>query len=377
MIKQLNELRDTHMKTMQTVMKSQGLEIEKLKIGNIQLPKGSKEQICSWIEENKDEITKMHKSGQGFIELTLKAVGPLETISASNPDGIPELVGVQMAPPTNVNLSNTIVDSLVSTITTSLAAYPYTETVPKDGNYEFVLEKGIKPQIDFKIETRYAEPKKVAAYEVLTSESVQDIPGLQSIAMDYLRKKHNLKKQNGILFGTGVGAEPTGATVYGRLFVAGAMANLVPNANIMDVINACVTDVYTTPNYQDETPYMPNLAMMNPLDFFVEFVAAKDLNGLPLFPQAGIFNRVTIGGVTIIPFIDIPADKILVCDMSKYNVTNYIGYTVKIGWINDQLITNQFTMVGESRFHAFVKKLDEAAFIYDDISTIKAAILKP
>ena len=60
--------------------------------------------------------------------------------------------------------------------------------------------------------------------------------------------------------------------------------------------------------------------------------------------------------------------------MSKYNVTNYIGYTVRIGWINDQFITNKFTMVGESRFHAFVKKLDEAAFIYDDIATIELAI---
>ena len=60
--------------------------------------------------------------------------------------------------------------------------------------------------------------------------------------------------------------------------------------------------------------------------------------------------------------------------MSKYNVTDYVSYTIRIGWINDQLITNEFTMVGESRFHAFVKKLDEQAFIYDDIATIQAAI---
>jgi hypothetical protein len=53
-----------------------------------------------------------------------------------------------------------------------------------------------------------------------------------------------------------------------------------------------------------------------------------------------------------------------------------MGYTVKIGWINDDFIKNQFCIVGESRFHAFVKKLDEQAFIYDTIATIKTAITK-
>lgn len=63
--------------------------------------------------------------------------------------------------------------------------------------------------------------------------------------------------------------------------------------------------------------------------------------------------------------------------MSKYNITNYVPYSVRLGWINDQFITNKFTMVGESRFHAFVRNLDELAFVYDDYATIEAAITKP
>ena len=62
--------------------------------------------------------------------------------------------------------------------------------------------------------------------------------------------------------------------------------------------------------------------------------------------------------------------------MSKYNTTNYMPYTVKIGWVNDDFIKNQFVILAESRFHAFVKKLDEQAFIYDDIAIIKTAITK-
>lgn len=331
------------------------------------------ERLNKWIADNEDKIRELKNAGSGLI--TFKAPEPITSASTpTNPDGIPEIVGVQQAAPGNVNLRSAFVMELVTRFATNQKAYAYTDTVPKDGDYSFVAESGTKPQIDFVIETRYAEPVKAAAHMVLTDEAVTDIPGLQSIANDYLRKKHDLKKQNGILFGDGVAPNPEGATVYARTFVAGAMADSLAGTNFMDVVNACITDIYTTHNFVDEEAYMANLVMINPVDFFIQLVGAKDLNGLPLFPTASLFNRVTLGGVTIIPERSIPAGKIFCADMSKYNVTDYVDYEIRIGWINDQFIKNQFSIVGESRFHAFVKKLDEQAFIYDDIATIQAAI---
>jgi len=114
--------------------------------------------------------------------------------------------------------------------------------------------------------------------------------------------------------------------------------------------------------------------MINPIDFFIQLVGAKDGNGLPLYPQAGLFNEVRIGGVRIIPWIKIPVGKIFVADMKKYNVVNYVPFSIRVGWINDQFITNKFTLVGESRYFQYVKNLDQAAFVYDDIATVQAAI---
>jgi len=380
MEKNLSTMMEREMKALHEVNAEQGLAIKGLleNLGQSKpLTDSERGQIKAFIADNADKIKQMKAAGNGIIELTTKAVDSIATTNATNPDGIPEIVGVQVAPPTNVNLRGVVINGLYNSIETSLAAYPYTESIPKDGDYAFVLEKGTKPQIDFSIETRYAEPKKVAAHEVLTDEAVTDIPNLQNIATNYLRAKHDLKRQDGIMFGDGIGANPLGVTVIARAFVAGGMANLVATPNIMDVVNAAITDIYTTHNYVDEMPYLANIAMINPVDFFVQFVSAKDANGLPLFPSASLFNRVVIGGVLIMPFYKIPAGKVFVADMSKLNVSNYVPYTVRIGWINDQLITNQFTMVGESRFHSFVKKLDEAAFIYDDIATILAAIKLP
>ncbi len=361
---------------LKATVKEQGEEITSLLKNKGGFMNTVKSQVNKFIEDNYEKIKSMKSQGSGLIEFTVKAPESLTTGSALNPNGIPELVGVQQAAPSNVNLRTDSVWGMTNNINTSLAAYPYTETVPKDGDYAFVAEGAVKPQIDFKFETRYAQPKKLAAWVKLTDESVQDIQGLQSIATDYLRKKHDRKRAKAILNGDGVGQNPMGATTFGRTFVAGAMANAVENPNFMDVVNAGITDVFTTHNYEDEMNFIVSLVRVSPIDFFLNLVSAKDGDGKPLYPTASLYNQVVIGGATIIPDEDIPVGKVFIADMSKYNTTNYVDYTVKIGLINDDFITNQFVILGESRFHAFVKELDKQAFLYDDIATIKTAIAK-
>lgn len=355
-------------------LKAVSEELETIKeMGTKKVNKSFQEQVNEFIEKNHEQIKNIHNSRSGLVEF--KVVGDITTANGVNTNP-PNITGTQQAPLSNVNLREFNVADLTTNVNTSLAAYPYTETVPKEGDYSFLAEGEIKPQMDFTWETNYAKPVKTAAWLRLTDESIQDVAGLQSVANDLLRKKHDLKKSNGILFGDGVSPNPKGATAYGRTFVAGSMALSVETPNFMDVVNACITDISTTHNYQDEMPYMANLVMINPVDFYLKLVSAKDANGLPLYPQASLFNRVSIGGVTIIPEESIPAGKVFVCDMSKYNTTNYVPYSVQIGWVNDDFIKNQFVILAESRFHAFVKKLDEQAFIYDDIATIETAIKK-
>jgi hypothetical protein len=334
-----------------------------------------KGQLKSFLKENEAKIQEMYKSGSGSVEMVLKAVGTVTTASGTN-TAPPAITGTQQSGLGNVMYRNLDITGLTTNVNTSLAAYPYTETVPKDGDYSFLAEGGTKPQVDFTWETNYAKPVKAAAWIKLTEESVKDVVGLQSVANDLLVKKHALKKAKGILYGDGISPNPKGATTYGRTFSAGALALAVVKPNFMDVVNACITDIATTHNFEDEVPYMANLVMVNPNDFYIQMVSAKDENGLPLYPQASLFNQVVIGGVTIIPEETITAGKIFVCDMSKYNTTNYVPYSVRIGWVNDDFIKNQFVILAESRFHAFVKKLDEQAFIYDTIATVKSAITK-
>lgn len=334
------------------------------------------EAVIKAITDKHDDIKSVYNSGSGMIEIEIKAPAIITTANGTS-TGQPGTYPVEITGLDNVNLRRYDITNYVTTRPTSMASYAYTDALPKDGDFDVVAEGAVKPQIDFTWETRYASPYKIAAWEKLTEESVQDIKGLEGVARDYLKKKHDIKKAKLILFGTGLTGQPKGATVYGKPFTAGTLAASVPNPNFMDVVNAVIVKVATTHNYVDEEPYLANIVLLNPIDFFINYISAKDGEGRPLYPMASFMNQIVIGGVTIKPEESIPVGKIFVGDLSKYNITDYLGYTVKIGWVNDDFIRNQFVILGESRFHAFVKKLDEVAFIYDDIATIKTAITKP
>lgn len=369
----------TEMKALTDAAKEQGRLITELQKGGLSgQPISIEDAIVKEITKRQPEIMAALKAGSGFIEVDVtKVVGDITAGSGTN-TAPPAITGVQQAPLGNVNLRQLNVEQYMSVLATSNgAAYPYTEAVPKDGDYTFVNEGAAKPQIDFQWDTKYATPKKIAAWIKLTEESVKDVVGLESVARDFLRKKHDLKKAKALLFAAGAGDEPKGATKYGRAFVPGTMAAAVPAPNFMDIVNACIVDIAVTHNYEDETPYRANIVMVNSVDFFLYVVSAKTEEGVPLYPTASLFNQVVIGGTTIIPDESIPAGKIFVADLGKYNITNYVPYLVKVGWINDDFIKNQFVILGESRFHQFVKKLDEQAFIYDDIAAIKSAITAP
>lgn len=332
------------------------------------------EQFSDFLATNKDALQSIKEKRSGEIKFTPKAVGDITRGSGVQVGTVPNVMHNNLG---NFNLRDD--ESLINLATVSSTNSPalsYTELTPKEGGYAFVAEGGVKPQTDFKWENRQVTPVKAAAHQVLSEESVTDVARLESVAREYLQKSHNLFKASNLYFGSGVGEIPTGATVAARTFVATGLTDVFPagTSNFMDVVNAMITDIYRTQSFTDEASYMPNIVLINPIDFFVKLVGAKDDNGLPLYPQAGLFNQVSIGGITIRPWIKIPVGKVFVADMTKMNVVNYVPFSIRVGWINDQFITNQFTMVGESRYYQYIENLDLQAFVYDDIDTVQGSI---
>lgn len=340
-------------------------------------------QISNWLEEKKDDLKSLYKNKGTSIELELKVVGDIGLGSGSIQSPVPQFP-IWGTP--DFNLIGTFIENYISVSATGMPAFPYTEMLPKDGDFSFLAEGATKPEIDFKWETRYVTPQKTAAWERLSEEVMADVPRIQSLANSLLLKKHNIKKQRAIISGNGVSPTPKGMIYYGRHFNASNVPAVVTAPNIFDVINACVVDIATTHNYTDEMPYTATFVGLHPIDYFTYIQSTKDQDNRPMFnyealkinnssPQiTNAWSGNAMNSVIIVPTLEIPIGTILVCDASKYNLVNYIPYTVRIGWINDDFIKNQFVILAESRFFTFVKKLDEQAFIYDNIDTIMDAI---
>jgi len=339
--------------------------------------KGFLGQFRDFLSENKERLEEIKTNRSGSIEFVPKATGDISRGSGSDIGTPPVELHNNLG---TFNLRNDAALMALSTTTsTNSPALGYTELLPSTGGYAFVAEAATKPITDFVWENRFVTPYKAAAYEVLSEEAVTDVARLESVAREYLSRTHDLFKVNQMYFGDGIGGNATGATVAARTFVSTDLTNIFAagTSNFMDVVNAIITDIYRTQAFVDESHYMPNIVLINPIDFFVNLVGAKDANALPLFPQAGLFNEVRIGGISIRPWIKVPVDKIFVADMTRQNIVNYVPFTIRVGLINDQFITNQFSMVGESRYYQYIKNLDLAAFVYDDISTVQAAITAP
>ena len=178
------ETAKTENERIEGIVKTQGIAITKLKENGGGMPTGFKQEVDKFIEDNLEKIQSIKSAGSGMVELVSKVVGNITTGTGVNTSP-PNITGTQQAPLSNVNLRGADLLSLTSNVSTSLAAYPYTEAKPKDGDYAFVAEGTVKPQTDFTWETNYAKPVKIAAWLRLTDESIQDVVGLQSVANDF------------------------------------------------------------------------------------------------------------------------------------------------------------------------------------------------
>lgn len=314
------------------------------------------------------------KQGNGLIDVT-KDVGNITISQVTTTTGGNALLDMLNADEiSDIRLSMPFIEDFSNVSNTSKPVFTYVDYIPGEGDVAFLAEGQEKSQIDFDIQVKTVAPVKAAGYEILTEESITDIPRLESNARGILFRKYLLKRQNGILFGDGIGANPTGVTKIASLFnPATWVGEKVKAPNLHDVIIALANQIYTTVSYTDDVEYFPNVVFVNPADFAALRIS-KDLDGQYLFPSFTIFNDKTIDGIRVVAKNKIPAGKILIGDFKKLNIVDYVAYSVRIGWINDQFIKNLFTMLGEGRFFVYVKNLDQRAFVYDDIANVIAGI---
>lgn len=366
-------------------LEEQGALLRKMQLEGVEGKAGDwKENISKAFNDEKKQqaILDTFKAGAGKVdiiggahEFANKVVGNITTANVTTTSGGNALLDLINADDLQgMNLRDPWIEPYASVSRTAKPVYTYADFIPGDGDAAFLAESASKSQIDLDVAVKTVSPKKVAAYEIMSEEALTDIPRMDSEAKMLILKRVLLKRQDRILFGTGAGDDPNGVVGQARAFNAASWTgDKVTDVNLYDVIVALANQIYTTYNYTDEASFYPNLAVIHP-SVLAAMKLKKNEFGMYLFPQFQLVGAngqsINVDGITILPKRDIPAAKIMIGDFSKLRIINYIDYSLRMGFINDQFIKNLFTMLGESRFYTVIKELDRNAFIYDDIQDV-------
>lgn len=330
------------------------------------------EVVEKHITENHEKIKSAFKM-HGKFELdseVMKAVGIVTTANGTLPVALPANYAAERMGVPNVRLRRPNLLDYVNTYNTNQKSLPYIEAVPGEGDFAVVAEGASKPQLDIDWVTRWAEPQKFAGWIKVTEEAIEDIPRLRDLIVNYLREKHDLFKESQVY-----AAINTAATAF---VTTGGVAGTVVMPTIMDVVNALQLQIINTPNYTDEPDFFGDVVLMNVVDFYKYFGAAKDTFGRPLFEKGYQGGRTfNYNGFTFVATTRVTAGNIILMDSTKVDVTTYSPYRVEIGWVNDDFIKNQFVILGESRGHIVIKNHDKRAFVKGSIATILTAITAP
>lgn len=224
-------------------------------------------------------------------------------------------------------------------------------------------ESSTKPQSDFELEQKEAPVRKIANYVRMSTEMLNDTPGMVSYLTARLPKKLRIKEDQQILYGNGTAPNLEGITVLASAYID-TLADA--DVNRFDVLVSAISQVR-----QDE--YLANAIMINPADWYA-MLLTKDGEGGYVFPESARFGGVAprIAGVPIIANTAITSGDFLVGDFAL-GVQLFDRLQSSIRFFEqdqDNAIKNLVTVVAEERLALPVYR--PTAFVYGNFANALA-----
>ena len=224
-------------------------------------------------------------------------------------------------------------------------------------------EASTKPQSDFDLTQEEAPVRKIATYVRMSTEMLNDTPGLVSYLTTRLPKKLRLEEDTQILYGNGTAPNLEGITA-----VASAYVDTLADADVnrFDVLVKAIAQARA-----DE--YFANAIMLNPADWY-SMMLTKDGEGGYVFPESARFGGVAprIAGVPIIANTAVTSGDFLVGDFAS-GVQLYDRLQANVRFFEqdqDNAIKNMITVVAEERLALAIYR--PTAFIYGNFAAALA-----
>lgn len=385
--KEIKELKD-EINKLEGILKTQGTELSALKENGGVAKEYSLED--AWAE-HLDAIREKRTTGSGFVRfnfgLQSEDKGTKKTEKSNEVNGITSLFRQKVPAITSIANSTASIpvsvtnpyspfpqqlDEIVAVRrnpnfavnyvdvgSTNSATITWTEEGNSEGDAAITAEGGLKPLQDKKFVDRISKAKKIAGHIVITEEMETDVPRIAT-AVRRLFQENVMRKYDDQVWADIVAVAPG--------YTSTALNDSIENPDDYAAIGAAFCQLENLNAY-------PDTIAINPADKW-RMKLIKGNDGHYVTPPFVVGDH-TFDGVRVVTSNKVTAGNFLVAEMGKYKVDIYKTFSLRVGWQNDDFVRNQFTIVGEIRFHSYVATNDLVGFCYASFATVKAAIEAP
>lgn len=357
-----------------------GEKINKITVtGNVN-EKSFKEKLTKALVANKDKIKAFKENGTGF-QLEIKSATTITTGSVDAGD-VPDMyVNQGMTEVISQFEKVPFVLDLTNTAPTDRPSLAWVNQKATEGDVEMTGEGELKPLLSTSYEVEYSNAGKAAGRSKVSMEALEDIPFMVNEIERILRKRHDLKVEQQVLFGNGTGENLKGINEYASAFVAGGLADSIPSPSNWDVLMALYNQVAVATDGEANA----NVALVHPTDATL-MKLTKDENGNYIAPPFASANGQTVNGMVVVPKTQIPIGSFLAGDFNLSNVRIYKDFVITFGNGSVQITEGENTItktdfecnlvsvVAESRLHHYISENHETAFVKGTFAVAKEAL---
>ena len=314
-----------------------------------------------------DQIELLKKSSGNNVNLDVKAATSITLGSYAGTSLTTEIDRSIVGPQTNMPFFRDIVN--VAPIRGNKVTWINKSAVSNGAG--MTAEGAAKTQISWTYSEESADVKKITAYVKVSKEALDDLDFLRSEINTDLRQEIELKLDEQIAEGSGVGQNLKGILTYAPTFaVAGtSLAAAVDGANRLDVLRSSVALIR-------KAKFRANYIAINPVDAALMDMEKGDDNHyiLPPFVTA---DGTRVAGTTVIESFSIDEGSFLVGDFTKSNLRIREEININLGYENDDFTKNMVTILAEMRAVHYIKLHHVPAFVKGTFAAAIALINKP
>lgn len=236
------------------------------------------------------------------------------------------------------------VGDLIPTDPTTLTTVKYMEettwgTASTNANPAAAVAEGdAKPEAELEWTEQSAEVEKIAVWIPVTTEQLEDVPGIQGVINNRLSMMLQLKEEDYLLTGTGISPQ-----IEGFLVKSGVLTQAAAGDTNIDAIYRGMTKVRVS-GFAEPTAVVVHPNNWTPIRL------AKTLDGLYIWGHPSDPGPERIFGKSVVVTQAITANTALTGDFQLYShISRRKGITIIVGTIGNQLIENKKTIVAEMR----------------------------